>query len=51
MDIHDDVRRECSKIGHVTKVVVWEGESQGVVTVRFLSSADARRCVQVSILV
>ncbi|KAJ5211150.1 Nucleotide-binding alpha-beta plait [Penicillium cf. griseofulvum] len=46
IEIEQDIRSECSKIGDVAKVVVWDGESQGVVTVRFVSSADARRCVQ-----
>ncbi|KAJ5360757.1 Nuclear mRNA splicing factor-associated protein [Penicillium concentricum] len=46
IEIQQDIRSECSKIGEVTKVVVWDGESEGVVTVRFVSSADARRCVQ-----
>ncbi|KAJ5816023.1 Nuclear mRNA splicing factor-associated protein [Penicillium robsamsonii] len=46
IEIQQDIRGECSKIGEVTKVVVWDGESEGVVTVRFVSSADARRCVQ-----
>ncbi|KAJ5950353.1 Nuclear mRNA splicing factor-associated protein [Penicillium vulpinum] len=45
IEIHEDVRNECRKIGDVTKVVVWDGESDGVVTVRFAASADARRCV------
>ncbi|KAJ5154912.1 Nuclear mRNA splicing factor-associated protein [Penicillium coprophilum] len=47
IEIQQDIDSECSKIGEVTKVVVWDGESEGVVTVRFLSSADARRCVQI----
>ncbi|KAJ5940779.1 hypothetical protein N7516_000947 [Penicillium verrucosum] len=46
IEIADDVRSECSKIGDVTKVVVWDGEADGVVTVRFVLTADARRCVQ-----
>ncbi|KGO72780.1 Nucleotide-binding, alpha-beta plait [Penicillium italicum] len=47
IEIHDDIRSECSKIGEVTKVVIWDGEADGVVTVRFVASTDARRCVQV----
>ncbi|CAG8908327.1 unnamed protein product [Penicillium egyptiacum] len=46
IEIQQDIESECSKIGHVTKVVVWDGEADGVVTVRFVASADARRCVQ-----
>ncbi|KAG0154935.1 hypothetical protein PDIDSM_508 [Penicillium digitatum] len=47
IEIQDDIRSECSKIGEVTKVVVWDGEAEGVVTVRFVASADARRCGQI----
>ncbi|KAJ5516357.1 hypothetical protein N7527_007917 [Penicillium freii] len=47
IEIQDDIRSECSKIGDVTKVVVWDGEADGVVTVRFVSTADARRCVNI----
>ncbi|KAJ6143812.1 Nuclear mRNA splicing factor-associated protein [Penicillium samsonianum] len=46
IEIQDDIKKECSSIGDVTKVVVWDGEADGVVTVRFVASADARRCVQ-----
>ncbi|CAI7613261.1 unnamed protein product [Penicillium glandicola] len=47
IEIEQDIREECSKIGDVTKVVIWDGEADGVVTVRFVASANARRCVQV----
>ncbi|KAJ5687228.1 hypothetical protein N7536_009847 [Penicillium majusculum] len=47
IEIQDDIRSECSKIGDVAKVVVWDGEADGVVTVRFVSTADARRCVKI----
>ncbi|KAJ5227932.1 hypothetical protein N7489_008640 [Penicillium chrysogenum] len=46
IEIQEDIERECSKIGDVAKVVIWDGEADGVVTVRFVASADARQCVK-----
>ena len=47
LDIKDDVRTECSKIGEVTNVVLYDLEPAGVVTVRFAQPEDAQTCVEV----
>ncbi|KAJ5789967.1 uncharacterized protein N7518_006978 [Penicillium psychrosexuale] len=46
IEIHEDITSECAKIGPVLKVMIWDGEADGVATVRFVSAADARRCAQ-----
>ncbi|KAJ5450066.1 Splicing factor U2AF-associated protein 2 [Penicillium daleae] len=46
LDIKDDVRTECSKIGEVTNVVLYDLEPAGVVTVRFAQPEDAQTCVE-----
>ncbi|KAJ5717012.1 hypothetical protein N7488_002658 [Penicillium malachiteum] len=46
LDIKEDIRDECSKIGDVTNVVLYDKEEDGVVSVRFADPAAARQCVQ-----
>lgn len=45
-DIEDDIRGECEKLGPVRKVFVFDGEPDGVVTVRFDNSTAANACVR-----
>ncbi|EPS25742.1 hypothetical protein PDE_00678 [Penicillium oxalicum 114-2] len=45
LDIKEDVRTECAKIGEVTNVVLYDQEPEGVVTVKFAQAEDARECV------
>lgn len=47
LDIKEDIRDECSKLGEVTNVVLYDKEPDGVVSVRFLDPQSARNCVQV----
>ncbi|CAL5870656.1 uncharacterized protein PFLUO_LOCUS4896 [Penicillium psychrofluorescens] len=47
LDIKQDIRDECSKIGEVTNVVLYDKEPEGVVSVRFTDPDAARQCVQV----
>jgi hypothetical protein len=47
LDIKEDVRTECSKIGEVTNVVLYDLEPEGVVTVKFAEPDDAQSCVTV----
>ncbi|KAJ5180655.1 hypothetical protein N7492_003865 [Penicillium capsulatum] len=47
LDIKEDIREECSKIGEVTNVVLYDKEVDGVVSVRFADPDAARRCVEV----
>ncbi|KAL1961955.1 hypothetical protein VTN77DRAFT_736 [Rasamsonia byssochlamydoides] len=47
LDIKEDIRDECSKLGDVTNVVLFDKEPEGVVTVKFSDPEAARQCVRV----
>jgi hypothetical protein len=47
LDIKEDVRDECTKIGEVTNVVLYDQEPEGVVTVKFTQPDDAQECIRV----
>lgn len=47
LDIKEDIRDECSKLGEVTNVVLYDKEEAGVVSVRFLNPESAKACVNV----
>ena len=51
LDIKEDIRDECGKMGEVTNVVLYDLEEDGVASVRFKDVDAARKCVQVSFLV
>lgn len=44
LDIKEDVRDECEKIGQVTNVVLYDKEPDGVITVRFADKIAATAC-------
>ncbi|KAJ5135201.1 nuclear mRNA splicing factor-associated protein [Penicillium bovifimosum] len=46
LDIEEDIREEASKIGEVTKVVLYDEEPEGIVKVRFTDPAAAVRCAK-----
>ncbi|KAI9373082.1 hypothetical protein BJX61DRAFT_533477 [Aspergillus egyptiacus] len=46
LDIKEDIREECSKLGEVTNVVLYDKEEDGVVSVRFSDPEAARNCVK-----
>jgi len=45
LDLKEDVREECEKLGEVTNVVLYDLEPEGIMTVRFKSEASARQCI------
>jgi HIV Tat-specific factor 1 len=45
LDIKEDIREECAKLGEVTNVVLFDGEEEGVASVRFSNAEAARACV------
>jgi HIV Tat-specific factor 1 len=45
LDIKEDIREECSKLGEVTNVVLFDLEADGVASVRYTNSEAARACV------
>ncbi|KAE8144955.1 hypothetical protein BDV25DRAFT_165683 [Aspergillus avenaceus] len=47
LDIKEDIRDECSKLGEVTNVVLYDKEADGVVSVRFQEPEAAKNCVKV----
>ncbi|KAJ5937773.1 hypothetical protein N7454_004115 [Penicillium verhagenii] len=47
LDIKEDIRDECAKVGEVTNVVLYDKEPEGVVSVRFADPESARECVKV----
>ena len=47
LEIKEDIRDECSKLGAVTNVVLFDKEAEGVASVRFGDELAARECVRV----
>ena len=45
LDIKEDIREECTKLGEVTNVVLFDLEEDGVASVRFANAQAARACV------
>lgn len=45
LDIKEDIREECSKLGEVTNVVLFDQEEEGIASVRFANAEAARACV------
>ncbi len=45
LDLKEEVRDECSKVGDITNVVLYDLEEDGVMSVRFKSALDAEACV------
>lgn len=48
LDLKTDVREECERItaaGAVTNVVIYDKEEEGILSVRFSTSAAAQACV------
>ena len=48
IELKQDVREECEKLGEVTNVVVFDGEEDGVMSVRFADEQAAVECVKAS---
>ncbi|KAL2262050.1 hypothetical protein VTK26DRAFT_2644 [Humicola hyalothermophila] len=47
LDIKEDVRDECAKLGPVTNVVLYDEEEEGIVSVRFGTREAAEACLRV----
>lgn len=45
LEIKEDIRDECGKLGEVTNVVLFDGEEEGVASVRFTDASAAQACV------
>lgn len=46
LDIKEDIRDECAKLGPVTNVVLYDEEEEGIVSVRFQTREAAEACVR-----
>ncbi|KAG6033200.1 hypothetical protein E4U41_006969 [Claviceps citrina] len=46
LDIKEDIRDECAKLGTVTSVVLYDEEPDGIVSVRFKDAESAVACIQ-----
>ncbi|KAK1600598.1 splicing factor u2af-associated protein 2 [Colletotrichum navitas] len=46
LEIKEDIREECAKLGNVTNVVLYDEEPDGVVSVKFSQSQSAQACIQ-----
>lgn len=46
LDIKEDIRDECAKLGNVTNVVLFDLESEGIVSVKFQDAQSALACIQ-----
>ncbi|CAG8030926.1 unnamed protein product [Penicillium olsonii] len=44
IELKEEVREECEKFGEVTRVVLYDEEPTGIITVRFKDARDAARC-------
>lgn len=47
LDLKQDIREECEKLGGVTNVVLYDAEVDGVVSVKFSNADSAKACIQV----
>ena len=47
LEIKEDIREECAKLGEVTNVVLFDKEEDGVASVRFSGAEAALACVRV----
>ncbi|TQS33226.1 hypothetical protein Golomagni_06436, partial [Golovinomyces magnicellulatus] len=45
LEIKEDIRDECSKLGAVTSVVLYDEEVDGIVTVKFKDAESAMACI------
>ncbi|EGO00293.1 hypothetical protein SERLA73DRAFT_180800 [Serpula lacrymans var. lacrymans S7.3] len=45
LDLKEDVREECSTLGEVTNVVLYDKEADGVMTVKFRDPLSAQACI------
>jgi len=48
IDLKEDVREECESLGVVTNVVLYDQETDGIMTVKFKDVISAQACVLVS---
>ncbi|KAF8993669.1 hypothetical protein BDQ17DRAFT_1367950 [Cyathus striatus] len=45
LDLKEDVREECSSLGEVTNVILYDQEGDGIMTVKFRDPISAQACI------
>ena len=46
LEIKEDIREECAKLGTVTNVALFDLEPEGIVSVKFLDAESAEACIK-----
>lgn len=46
LEIKEDIRDECAKLGQVTNVVLYDQEKDGLVSVKFADAESAQACIK-----
>ncbi|KAJ1935506.1 hypothetical protein EC988_008465, partial [Linderina pennispora] len=46
LDLAEDVREECEKLGTVSSVKVYDKSEEGVISVKFKDELSAKACVK-----
>ncbi|TPX14265.1 uncharacterized protein E0L32_000659 [Thyridium curvatum] len=46
LEIKEDIREECAKLGDVTNVILYDQEEEGVVSVKFKKTEAAEACIR-----
>lgn len=46
LDLKEDVREECTRLGEVTNVVLYDKEVDGIMSIRFKDQEDAQACIK-----
>ncbi|KAF9969852.1 hypothetical protein BGZ73_007617 [Actinomortierella ambigua] len=46
LDLKEDIREECEKLGEVTNVIIYDQHPEGVVSVKFKDAESAELCVK-----
>lgn len=46
LEIKEDIRDECAKLGQVTNVVLYDQEQDGIVSVKFVDPESAQACIK-----
>ncbi|KAI8147898.1 hypothetical protein BJV82DRAFT_593837 [Fennellomyces sp. T-0311] len=48
LELKEDVREECEKLGEVTNVILYDKSPGGVISVRFMEQKSAEACIMVN---
>lgn len=46
LDLKEDVREECERLGEITNVVLYDKEADGIISVRFKEEDQAQDCIR-----